>query len=152
MNFQIVSVQGKVQCLEIIWAFRREKAAAWLYMLFRSLVPLCCVTQWTILTAQFFLNVNFTEEWSNRDRRQCVYPVRCLCSNKWGSHRALRIADYKGWNKTHLHATLREGFSLVRFTLFVLYQSLPLKQPCWADGKQFRWAQTWFSKMKIFSG
>lgn len=47
---------------------------------------------------------------------------------------------------------LSERVSLVRFILFVLYQSLLLKQPRWADGKQFRWAQKQFSKMKIFNG
>lgn len=79
-------------------------------VLCKSLMLLCCVSQWTILTALFFLSMNFTEEWSNRDRGQHVYPVWCLCSKEWGSHIAFEIADYKGRNKSHLHTTLREGF------------------------------------------
>lgn len=117
----------------------------------KSLVPLCYVSQWMRFTVQFFLSVNFTED-NNRDRGQLIYPAWRLCSNAWGSHSAFWVADSEGWNKSHLHTTHREDFSLVEFTLFVSYKSLPLNQPRWADGKQFRRAQKHFRKMKIFSG
>lgn len=75
------SVQGRAQCLETTWAFRSEKAAVWLYILCKSLIPLCCVAQWAILTTLLFLSVNFTEERNSRERGQHVHPARCLSSS-----------------------------------------------------------------------
>lgn len=144
------SVQGKAQCLEATWSFRSGKAAVRLCIIFERLIPLCCITQWTILTAPLFLSMNFTEERLDRGRRQCVYPAPCLWSSESGSRTAFRVTDYKGWYKSHLHTTLREDFSLLVFTHFILCWSL--KQACWAHGKQFRWAQKGLSKMKIFGG